>query len=114
MTTKKILSTAKALDELFSNKDEIKKIHQEYEEKFQVLLHELQNGLYPKNPKRFIEEIRRIRNERWIYGQLSLIINNPQFQGMFKQIQHIHNPRERKPNYQVEGLQEYIEKIKKF
>lgn len=114
MTTRKILSTAKAFDELFSNKDDIKKHHQESEEKFQVLLHELQNGLYPKNPKRFVEELRRIRKERWIYGQLSMLINNPQFESMFKQIQNIHNPKERKPNNQVEGIKDYIEKIKRF
>lgn len=70
----KVQSFFDALDWFKANGKLLKNKHSELEECMQILLHNLQNEEFPKSPKKYVTELRRIRNARWQSSRFGMIV----------------------------------------
>lgn len=59
------------LDWFHSNGNNLRELHRQEEEKMQILLHNLQNHEFPKSPKKFVAELKSVRNKRWMISRLA-------------------------------------------
>ena len=107
-----IINAFEIVDQFFKDVSLYKAQSEISEEKFQILVHSLQNKGLPKQSRKFVEELRKIRHERWINRQLCLASQNKQTieltLGTLKMIEH---PVVRNPKLGLEKYLEFVETL---
>lgn len=108
-TTEEIIRIFEGLKEFYSNKEYWESEHKLWEEKFQILVHVLQNEKLPRNSRKFVEELRKVRQQRWIVSRICLL-QNPDIKSAIGNVNTIYNPKIREVG--IRALQEYADFVK--
>lgn len=108
-TSEEIIKIFEGLKEFYSNKDCWENQHRLVEEKFQMLVHLLQNESLPKNSRKFVEELRKVRQERWIVSRICAM-QNPDTKVAIGHASTINEPKIRQ--CKIKELEEYFQFIK--
>ena len=114
MEQEEVIKSLLLLKEIRDVPDHWREEHKIAEEKFQILVHSLQNKGIPKNSRKFVEELRKVRHDRWLYSRLAIIATETNIAALLGHANSIQNPKVRQTLIDAPEMNAYVEFVNKL